>query len=133
MHAKCFACSLAHGEGFFQLEYFIISVPLTRFKMGKLRGPCVSGSGEIPFSVRSSSLCCLSPMLRCQSPTGKCTKQFWVLTTTTSSSCLDPPWQEELPGGSLAGWLLPLAAAQSDLTRVIAAWPNCWRRDNHSI
>lgn len=132
MHAKFFACSLAHREGFAQLEYFIINVSLTRFKVGGLRVPCVSGSGEIPFSARSSPLCCLSPMLRCQSPTDKCTKQFWVPTTTTSPSCLDPPWHGELPGGSLAGWLLSLAAAQSDLTRVIAALPNCWR-DDHSI
>lgn len=78
----------------------------------------------------SSLFCCLSPMLRCQLPFDKCTKQLWVPAATTSPSPLDPPWQGELPGDSLAGWLLPLAAAKGDLTKSVPALPN--QRDEHS-
>lgn len=63
------------------------------------------GSVEIPFHTRLS-LCCLTRMLKCQSPFDKCTKQFWVPT-----ACWIHPGRENcqvalLPAGSCP-WLLP--------------------------
>lgn len=113
-----------------ETEYFIISVPLPWFKVGGLRAPCGARPRGKYSSVLGSPCCCLPPMLKCQSPSDKCTKQFWVPTATTSPSLLDPPWQGELPGGSLARWLSPLAAAQGDLTESVPALPNCWRSDS---
>lgn len=113
-----------------ETEYFIISVPLPWFKVGGLRAPCGARPRGKYSSVLGSPCCCLPPVLKCQSPSDKCTKQFWVPTATTSPSLLDPPWQGELPGGSLARWLSPLAAAQGDLTESVPALPNCWRNDS---
>lgn len=128
MHTKCFSTCPCPCEGLRPTRLGISSsVCLTWFEAGELRAPCrarLSGN-SLPYEALP-----LLSATDAQMPVA-----FWQVHKTVlgAYSLLDLPWQGELPGGSLAGWLLPLATAQSDLTQVCTYLPNHWRKDEHSM